>query len=95
MSSSETSGSLAVLCKLQFVCDQTWDGLRPVGGRDRVRHCNLCGELVHWCDDHLEFQRHVELGRCVALPGRDPNGGAWVGGVGLPYGDDVEPGLTP
>lgn len=87
--------SLAVLCKLQFVCEQRWEDLRPIPGNDSVRHCSLCQEAVHWCEDHASFRKHAKAGHCVALPGRDPNGGMWVGGAGMPYDLDAEQDAKP
>lgn len=49
---------------LPRTCTARWEHLK---GSDRVRRCNVCQVMVHYCEDLSEARRHVARGRIVAV----------------------------
>jgi uncharacterized protein (TIGR02996 family) len=49
-----------------FVCDKRWDEM-AVTDDVAIRHCDQCGENVHYCDTILTAREHAEQGHCIAV----------------------------
>ncbi len=52
--------------RFDFVCDRTWADLKPTGD-DTVRHCDLCNQDVHFCDNLADAREHSQGGHCIAV----------------------------
>lgn len=52
--------------RFQFQCPKQWEQLKVT--RDpAVRHCDACGEDVHYCHTLPDAQAHARQGHCVAV----------------------------
>lgn len=49
-----------------FVCDKRWDEMAPTDDA-AIRHCDQCGENVHYCDTIVTAREHAWKGHCVAV----------------------------
>jgi uncharacterized protein (TIGR02996 family) len=52
-----------------FQCPQRWDTLEPTDD-PAVRHCEACGDDVHYVYSSREAARLADEGRCVAIDSR-------------------------
>ncbi|MBK9494696.1 MAG: hypothetical protein IPO08_09145 [Xanthomonadales bacterium] len=54
-------------CGLVTPCRQSWAGLEPLKDQPYVRFCGQCQRAVFLSRNDAEFDKHVALGRCVAV----------------------------
>jgi uncharacterized protein (TIGR02996 family) len=52
--------------RFDIVCDRSWADMTPTGD-DTVRHCQGCGENVHFCDNLADAREHANEGHCIAV----------------------------
>jgi uncharacterized protein (TIGR02996 family) len=52
--------------RFDLVCDKTWGDLQPTGNRN-LRHCESCGQKVHFCDNLADAREHALEGHCIAV----------------------------
>jgi hypothetical protein len=54
--------------RFTFECERRWESLAPTDD-PRVRHCDECGESVHFADTVVEAEALARAGRCISVPG--------------------------
>lgn len=51
-------------------CPARWESLEVLQDTPRERHCEACGQAVHWCRSIFQARQQVYAGRRVALDER-------------------------
>jgi len=55
-----------VICRMKFVCPQEWGNLTETKNSN-MRHCQVCGRDVHYCESSFELEKAIAAKQCVAF----------------------------
>jgi hypothetical protein len=62
----ELSPAARVICRMKFVCPQEWGNLTETKDSN-MRHCQVCGRDVHYCESSFELEKAIAAKQCVAF----------------------------
>lgn len=52
--------------RFDFICDKTWADMKRTAD-EKVRHCEMCGKNVYFCDNLADAREHSQEGHCIAV----------------------------